>query len=274
VILRLPRYLAILAGLALGVSLAPESTAFAQASVAASCPGSRSAGTAAPADGRLAQVFTARRGGALTSAQLDVTKNAGNADWIVRIATVGATGPTNSVLASAIVPDATVPMSDSTMISATFSSPPPVVVGQRYALVLARPGSGAGSLQVGTQGGDICEGQLFFSNTQTDAFSSAGPFDMVFTVFVEPRPDTDPPKTTIIKKPPNRDDRSKVKFKFTSNEPGSTFECMIDKKLFKPCTSPKKFKVRDGNHTFLVRAIDAAGNVDASPDKDKFRVVD
>ncbi len=86
--------------------------------------------------------------------------------------------------------------------------------------------------------------------------------------------DIDPPKTTITKGAPNRIKRSKVKFKFESNEAGSTFECKVDKKPFKPCESPKKVKRLDqGKHKFKVRATDPAGNVDPTPDKDKFKVV-
>jgi hypothetical protein len=88
-------------------------------------------------------------------------------------------------------------------------------------------------------------------------------------------PDTDPPETEITKGAPNKLDKSKVKFTFTSDEPGSTFECKLDKKAFKPCTSPRKVKRLDeGKHKFKVRAIDAAGNVDPSAAKDKFKVVD
>jgi hypothetical protein len=89
------------------------------------------------------------------------------------------------------------------------------------------------------------------------------------------RPETDPPKTSITKGAPNKLDKTKVKFKFTSSEPDSTFECKLDQKEFKPCASPKKVKrLDDGKHKFKVRAIDAAGNVDPSPAKDKFKVVD
>jgi hypothetical protein len=61
---------------------------------------------------------------------------------------------------------------------------------------------------------------------------------------------------------------------FAAPSPPSTFECKADKKPFKPCMSPKKVKRLDeGRHKFKVRATDAAGNVDPTPDKDRFRVV-
>ena len=87
--------------------------------------------------------------------------------------------------------------------------------------------------------------------------------------------DTDPPETEITKGAPNKLAKHKAKFRFTSSEPDSTFECKLDKKKFKPCESPKRVKRLDeGKHKFKVRAIDEAGNVDPSPAKDKFKVVE
>jgi hypothetical protein len=64
-----------------------------------------------------------------------------------------------------------------------------------------------------------------------------------------------------------------AKFKFTSNEPGSTFQCKLDKRKFKPCSSPKKYKhLSSGKHKFKVRAVDAAGNADTTPAKKKFTI--
>jgi hypothetical protein len=88
-------------------------------------------------------------------------------------------------------------------------------------------------------------------------------------------PDTDPPETEITKGAPNKLDKHKVKFRFTSDEPGSSFECKIDKKPYKPCSSPKKLKrLDDGKHKFKVIATDEAGNTDPSAARDKFKVVD
>ncbi len=88
-------------------------------------------------------------------------------------------------------------------------------------------------------------------------------------------PDIDPPETEITKGAPNKTEKTKLRFKFTSDEPGSTFECKADKKPFRSCSSPKKVKRLDeGKHKFKVRATDAAGNVDPSAAKDKFKVVD
>jgi hypothetical protein len=52
-------------------------------------------------------------------------------------------------------------------------------------------------------------------------------------------------------------------FQFTSNEPGSTFQCHFDSKPLTACASPytPKAGLTNGSHTFYVRAIDAPGNV-------------
>jgi Tol biopolymer transport system component len=93
--------------------------------------------------------------------------------------------------------------------------------------------------------------------------------------------DTDPPETTISKQPKKKSPKAKAKLAFTSDEPGSTFECAlkgkgVKKKLkkFKPCDSgtAKYKKLKDGKKKFRVRATDAAGNVDPSPAKAKWKV--
>jgi len=54
-------------------------------------------------------------------------------------------------------------------------------------------------------------------------------------------------------------------FDFTTNEAG-TFQCQLDSGGWLPCTSPKSYPgLADGDHTFDVRAIDLAGNVDPTP---------
>jgi hypothetical protein len=53
-------------------------------------------------------------------------------------------------------------------------------------------------------------------------------------------------------------------FRFSANEPG-TFECSFSGAAFAPCTSPKSYTgLRRSAHSFEVRAIDTAGNRDAS----------
>jgi hypothetical protein len=93
--------------------------------------------------------------------------------------------------------------------------------------------------------------------------------------------DTDPPETEITKSPANQSNKSKAKYKFTSDESGSSFECALKGgrldeavKNFGDCDSPRTYKYLDrAKFKFQVRAIDASGNVDPTPAKDKFKVV-
>src|SRR3954462_2902421 len=51
-----------------------------------------------------------------------------------------------------------------------------------------------------------------------------------------------------------------------SGEPGAHFECQIEPAFaWKPCSSPMTAQLADGDYTFEVRSIDAAGNVEANP---------
>jgi hypothetical protein len=85
--------------------------------------------------------------------------------------------------------------------------------------------------------------------------------------------DTTAPDTKLGKKPGKRITTHKVKLTFSS-EAGATFQCQVDGKAWKACSSPLKVKVHKlGKHVVLVRAVDAAGNVDASPAKVKFKLV-
>jgi hypothetical protein len=96
-------------------------------------------------------------------------------------------------------------------------------------------------------------------------FSSTGSFTVL---------DTKPPNTTITKGAPNKTKKTKVKFTFKSSESRSRFQCKLDNKGWKACTSPTTIKkLSKGKHTFMVRAADAEGNKDESPAKDKFKVV-
>jgi hypothetical protein len=86
--------------------------------------------------------------------------------------------------------------------------------------------------------------------------------------------DTTPPDTKITKGPPKKTHKTTAKFKFTSSEAGSTFECKLDKGKFKKCGSPKTYKkLKPGKHVFKVRAIDKAHNVDPTPAKRKFTIL-
>jgi len=74
------------------------------------------------------------------------------------------------------------------------------------------------------------------------------------------------PDTTITDSPPNPTPDPTATFAFESSEPNSTFECNLDGLGWENCSTPKTYTgLADGNHSFEVRATDAAGNTDSSP---------
>ncbi|MGZ4244141.1 MAG: putative metal-binding motif-containing protein, partial [Solirubrobacteraceae bacterium] len=81
--------------------------------------------------------------------------------------------------------------------------------------------------------------------------------------------DTDPPKTTITSSPaPLVVTRgpAAATFTFSASENLVTFECQLDGGVFTPCSSPASYQgLGEGTHVFSVRAVDAAGNVEAAP---------
>jgi hypothetical protein len=79
--------------------------------------------------------------------------------------------------------------------------------------------------------------------------------------------DTGAPNTTIDTKPASLTNSASATFAFSSDEAGATFECSLDGNAFSVCTSPRNLSgLSDGSHTFRVRATDAGGNTDATPD--------
>jgi len=135
-----------------------------------------------------------------------------------------------------------------------------------------------------------------FSDPATGTTSEFwGPFDQVqfdISAVLEPDADCDgfgdetqdasidpngcAPETQITKHPKDKvktkRKRAKAVFEFTSNEPGSMFECSLDGRPFAACTSPHTVKVKTGKHTFAVRATDPAGNTDSTPATDSWKV--
>lgn len=117
-------------------------------------------------------------------------------------------------------------------------------------------------------GGEVPTGNN--SASDTTAITRSAPPEGVPPPSPPPPPDADPPDGEIRKVKVKGDD---AKVTFRSDEPGSKFECKLDKKQFKPCTSPKTYRnLKDGKHKVLVSATDAAGNEDPRPDKAKFEI--
>ncbi len=90
----------------------------------------------------------------------------------------------------------------------------------------------------------------------------------------DPNADRTPPQTTIAFGPDRKIKRRRARFEFISGESNSRFECQLDDGEFAACTNPTTMNgLTLGRHVFRVRAIDLAGNVDASPAETRFRVI-
>lgn len=84
-------------------------------------------------------------------------------------------------------------------------------------------------------------------------------------VVERPTPPDTPPETTIDSGPTGTIFGNQAIFEFHASEP-STFQCKLDSGVFEPCSSPKVYSgLAFGPHSFQVRAIDSAGQVDQSP---------
>jgi Ca2+-binding RTX toxin-like protein len=91
-----------------------------------------------------------------------------------------------------------------------------------------------------------------------------------------PRPDRSRPQTKVTARPAAllfaNQGRRRVAVRFDSSEAGSSFRCKLDRRPYRPCTSPRAYTVGIGAHAVRILAIDAAGNSDSSPAVLRFRV--
>ena len=103
-----------------------------------------------------------------------------------------------------------------------------------------------------------------------NARGSAGvPATVTIKVVARALVDRKAPNTRITGAPPAATSSRIARFKFSSTERGSQFQCKPDwKRGWTSCRSPTTYtQLRPGTHTFLVRAVDKAGNVDRTPAK-------
>jgi hypothetical protein len=91
--------------------------------------------------------------------------------------------------------------------------------------------------------------------------------------FVPIARDTTAPGTRIIVAPSRRTKLRRARFRFTATEPGTVFQCKLDRGRWLQCRSPKAYRgLRNGVHVFRVRARDAAGNADPTPAVRSWRI--
>ncbi|MCX5742430.1 MAG: Ig-like domain-containing protein [Proteobacteria bacterium] len=108
------------------------------------------------------------------------------------------------------------------------------------------------------------EGDHTFSVAAIDLHLQPDPTPAVRTW----RLDATPPDTMITRMPAAIDQSATPEFEFTGVDTGGgtlTFECSVDAVGFVACASPTFLDLGEGPHTFEIRAIDGAGNVDPTP---------
>jgi thermitase len=90
------------------------------------------------------------------------------------------------------------------------------------------------------------------------------------------RGDRSAPRTFLTTRPRKvirtRHRRAKAVFRFRSNERGVVFLCQFDRKRYRRCPARFVRRFRIGRHVLRVKARDAAGNVDRTPARYRFRV--
>ena len=116
----------------------------------------------------------------------------------------------------------------------------------------------------------LADGTHTFRVRATDAAGNtdASPATRTFTV------DTVAPNTTFTSTPATVTLDTSASVTFTSSEGSSTFQCRLDGGAWTACTSPYTVSgLALGAHTIAVRAIDGAGNIDATPASVSWTVV-
>ena len=141
------------------------------------------------------------------------------------------------------------------------------------------PASGKVFLQADVE--PYADGDGFGDETQDQCPALEGPSNGC-PATGEPPPDTDPPRCDDHQgRPEIRPTRARSSSSSPPTIRARLFECSLKGrgldqavKQFGDCDSPRKYKrLEEGKFTFQVRAFDAAGNVDPSPAKDKFKIV-
>jgi hypothetical protein len=172
--------------------------------------------------------------------------------------TVDVTPPVAPIIVSP--PDGTVMNSASVTISGTAEPSTSVTVFDgavpKGSATVAADGSWSKLLTA------VADGSHPYTAKATDAGGNTSPASTAHTVVV----DTTAPATTIDASPPISTTSTSATFAFSANESGATFLCQLDGGGYTACVSPVTYSgLTEGAHTFQVKAVDSAGNVDATP---------
>lgn len=112
----------------------------------------------------------------------------------------------------------------------------------------------------------LTEGAHSVTATAVDSAGNTSPSSSLLTFTV----DTRAPDTSFTKQPPARTNERNASFAYASTEASVRFECSLDGAPFTPCSDV--YAVALGDHVLRARAVDRAGNVDASPAEARWTV--
>jgi hypothetical protein len=146
----------------------------------------------------------------------------------------------------------------------------------RAAAVAGGGASGGGGGSTGSGGGSSAFGS---STTGTSVAADATGVPSITITYTVPAGGGggggSAPNTVINfhpgKKVKTKKKRAKVKFGFSSSVAGASFLCKLDKGEYARCTSPKRYRVKPGKHTFSVEAV-SAGVTDPTAATFSFKV--
>ncbi|RNM17304.1 hypothetical protein [Nocardioides pocheonensis] len=113
----------------------------------------------------------------------------------------------------------------------------------------------------------LADGSHVFNVVSVKAGETSAPTSFGWTV-----DNVAPAQPTITSAPAALASSSSALFSFSGPEAGLRYSCSLDGAAYAPCTSPTSYSsLAQGNHTFAVRATDAAGNV-GNPAASSWRV--
>jgi hypothetical protein len=139
-----------------------------------------------------------------------------------------------------------------------------------YTVQRSQNGGAYSTVATGVAGTSLAQsslgpGSYRYQVQAVDNAGNVGPFSAVSAAVVV---DTTAPHTTILFGPPKPSSSSGATFVFASSQPGCTFQTSLDGAAWTSngtATMIAYMGLSNAAHTFQVRAVDAAGNVDPSP---------
>jgi hypothetical protein len=83
-----------------------------------------------------------------------------------------------------------------------------------------------------------------------------------------------PPSGRLGTHPKKKTTNRRARFTFSSDQAGSSFQCKLDKKPFRGCSSPFVRTAKPGRHRFKLRAVSPEGLADPTPAVFRWRVLE